>query len=172
MLVIVASASFVIMPVVAVFAVIIFLILIFKFVAEDERLVIFRLGRCLGQRGPGLVPIIPVVDRPIRVDLREQNLEIPNQAAMTKNKASVGVHLLIGWKVIDPVKSVMKVTNVAAGLQRTAATALRTVIGDLPRDEILAKREQINDLLRTKMEEMTEPWGVKLTLVKIREILL
>ncbi|NLX07035.1 MAG: SPFH/Band 7/PHB domain protein [Phycisphaerae bacterium] len=155
--------------------VVIFLIILLamaiKIVAEYERLVIFRLGRCIGYRGPGLVWIIPVVDRPVRVDLREQFLEIPRQTCITEDNASISIDFLIYWKVTDSVKSVVEVANFAGASQGIATTTLRAVVGDITLDEVLAKREQINQILRTKMDEVTERWGVKVTSVEIREIL-
>jgi len=144
---------------------------IFKIVAEYERLVIFRLGRCIGQKGPGLVVIIPVIDRPVRVDLRELYLEIPRQTTITQDNASISIDFLIYWKVTDAVKSVVEVANFAGASQGIATTTLRAVVGDIPLDDVLAKREQINKILRTKMDEVTERWGVKVTSVEIREIL-
>jgi regulator of protease activity HflC (stomatin/prohibitin superfamily) len=144
---------------------------VFKIVAEYERLVIFRLGRCIGQKGPGLVAIIPVIDRPVRVDLREGYLEIPRQTTITKDNAPISVDFLIYWKVTDAVKSVVEVANFAGASQGIATTTLRAVVGDIPLDDVLAKREQINKVLRTKMDEVTERWGVKVTSVEIREIL-
>lgn len=157
--------------IVIVFFGIIVLTSIFKIVAEYERLVIFRLGRCIGQKGPGLVVIIPVIDRPVRVDLREGYLEIPRQTTITKDNAPISVDFLIYWKVTDAVKSVVEVSNFAGASQGIATTTLRAVVGDIPLDDVLAKREQINKVLRTKMDEVTERWGVKVTSVEIREIL-
>jgi regulator of protease activity HflC (stomatin/prohibitin superfamily) len=157
--------------VVVAFVAIIILTSIFKIVAEYERLVVFRLGRCIGQKGPGLVAIIPVVDRPIRVDLREGYLEIPRQTTITKDNAPISIDFLIYWKVTDAVKSVVEVSNFAGASQGIATTTLRAVVGDIPLDDVLAKREQINKVLRTKMDEVTERWGVKITSVEIREIL-
>jgi regulator of protease activity HflC (stomatin/prohibitin superfamily) len=160
-------------------AIIVFLVIVvlfvltsvFKIVAEYERLVIFRLGRCIGQKGPGLVAIIPVIDRPVRVDLREGFLEIPRQTTITKDNAPISVDFLIYWKVTDAVKSVVEVANFAGASQGIATTTLRAVVGDIPLDDVLAKREQINKVLRAKMDEVTERWGVKVTSVEIREIL-
>ncbi|MFA5863217.1 MAG: SPFH domain-containing protein [Phycisphaerae bacterium] len=156
--------------VVVFFAVIVFTS-IFKIVAEYERLVIFRLGRCIGQKGPGLVIIIPAIDRPVRVDLRENYLEIPRQTTITKDNAPISIDFLIYWKVTDAVKSVVEVSNFAGALQGIATTTLRAVVGDIPLDDVLSKREQINKILRTKMDEVTERWGGKITSVEIREIL-
>lgn len=155
----------------AVFVLIIVLSAAIRIVAEYERLVIFRLGRCIGQRGPGLVLIIPVVDRPFRVDLREQYLEIPEQTCITRDNAGISIDFLIYWKVTSAIKSVVEVANFAGASQGIATTTLRAVVGDIPLDDVLAKREQINQVLRTKMDEVTERWGVKVTSVEIREIL-
>jgi len=142
-----------------------------KIVQEYERLVVFRLGRCIGEKGPGLVILIPVVDRPVRVDLREQYLEIPQQTCITKDNAGIAVDFLIYWKVTGATSSVVEVVNFAGASQGIATTTLRAVIGDIPLDDVLAKREQINKILRIKMDEVTERWGVKITSVEIREII-
>lgn len=142
-----------------------------KIVREYERLVIFRLGRCVGSRGPGLVLLIPFVEVPVRVDLREQYLEIPRQTCITKDNAPIDVDFLIYWKVVNPIDSVIQVQNFAGASQGIATTTLRAVIGDIMLDDVLAKREDINKVLRTKLDEVTERWGVKVTSVEIREII-
>ena len=143
---------------------------IVKIVAEYQRLVILRFGRCIGEKGPGLVFIIPFVDKPIRVDLRELFLEIPEQTCITKDNAHISIDFLIYWKVIDPVKSVIQVSNFAGASQGIATTTLRAIVGDIDLDDVLAKREQINIQLRQKLDEVTERWGVKVTSVEIREV--
>jgi regulator of protease activity HflC (stomatin/prohibitin superfamily) len=158
--------------------VIIFLVLIvpllylaIKIVREYQRLVIFRLGRCIGAKGPGLVLLIPFIDQPVWVDLRELFLEVPKQTCITKDNAPIDIDFLIYWKVVDPVASVIQVGNFAGASQGIATTTLRAVIGDILLDDVLAKREQINQVLRVKLDEVTERWGVKVTTVEIREIL-
>ena len=146
------------------------LYLTIKIVREYQRLVIFRLGRCIGQKGPGIVLLIPLVDRAVWVDLREVYLEIPKQTCITKDNAPIDIDFLIYWKVVDPVASVIQVGNFAGASQGIATTTLRAVIGDIPLDDVLAKREQINQLLRVKLDEVTARWGVKVTTVEIREI--
>ena len=141
-----------------------------KIVTEYQRLVVFRLGRCIGELGPGLVILIPFVDRPVWVDLRESFLEIPEQTCITKDNAPISIDFLIYWKVTDTVKSVVQVNNMAGASQGIATTTLRSIIGDIILDDVLAKREEINMRLRTKMDEVTERWGVKVTSVEIREI--
>jgi regulator of protease activity HflC (stomatin/prohibitin superfamily) len=148
-----------------------FLYLTIKIVREYQRLVIFRLGRCIGHKGPGIVLLIPLVDRPVWVDLREVYLEIPKQTCITKDNAPIDIDFLIYWKVVDPVASVIQVGNFAGASQGIATTTLRAVIGDIVLDDVLAKREQINQVLRVKLDEVTERWGVKVTTVEIREIM-
>jgi len=142
-----------------------------KIVREYQRLVVFRLGRCVGDRGPGIVLLIPIVDQPVWVDLRELYLEIPHQTCITKDNAPISIDFLIYWKVVNPTLSVIQVKNFAGASQGIATTTLRAVVGDIPLDDVLAKRDQINDVLRVKLDEVTERWGVKVTTVEIREIL-
>jgi regulator of protease activity HflC (stomatin/prohibitin superfamily) len=142
-----------------------------KIVREYQRLVVFRLGRCIGDRGPGLVLLIPFIDVPVWVDLREVFLEVPKQTCITKDNAPIDIDFLIYWKVVDPVASVIQVGNFAGASQGIATTTLRAVIGDILLDDVLAKREQINQVLRVKLDEVTGRWGVKVTTVEIREIL-
>jgi regulator of protease activity HflC (stomatin/prohibitin superfamily) len=157
------------------FVVFLFLLMIasmaIKIVRDYQRLVVFRLGRCIGQKGPGLVLLIPFIDQPVWVDLRELFLEIPSQTCITKDNAPIAIDFLIYWKVMDPERSVIQVSNFAGASQGIATTTLRAVVGDIPLDDVLAKREQINLVLRTKLDEVTERWGVKVTTVEIREIL-
>ncbi|MEI8334296.1 MAG: SPFH domain-containing protein [Chloroflexota bacterium] len=143
-----------------------------RIVNEYDRLVVFRFGRT-GPRlvkGPGIVFLIPIVDRPVRVDLREQFIEVPSQTTITKDNAPINVDFLIYWRIADPLKSIVNVANFAGALQGVATTTLRAVIGDILLDEALSRREQINEILRTKLDEVTERWGGKVTTVEIREI--
>jgi len=142
-----------------------------RIVPEYQRLVVFRLGRLLGQKGPGLVLLIPVIDKATRVDLREFFLEIPRQDSITKDNAPIAIDFITFYKVVDPQMSVVQVANFAGAAQALASTTLRAVIGDIPLDDVLAKRDEINQLLRAKLDEVTERWGVKVTNVEIREII-
>jgi len=142
----------------------------FRIVRDYERLVLFRLGRYVGQRGPGLVWLWPIIDQPVRSNLREDFLEIPSQTCITQDNAPIDIDFLIYWKVIDPGLSVLKVRDFAGAAQGIATTTLRAVIGDIALDDVLSKREQINQVLRAKLDEVTERWGVKVTSVEIREI--
>jgi regulator of protease activity HflC (stomatin/prohibitin superfamily) len=151
---------------------VIFALWAIKIVREYQRLVVFRLGRALpNDKGPGIVVLIPIVDQPVWVDLREQFLEIPHQSCITKDNAPISVDFLIYWKVVDPRSSVVEVRNFAGASQGIATTTLRAVIGDIGLDDVLSQREHINIVLRTKLDEITERWGVKVTAVEIREIL-
>ncbi|HDT14662.1 MAG TPA: SPFH/Band 7/PHB domain protein [Firmicutes bacterium] len=156
--------------IVLIFAVLVLVPSVFKIVPEYQRLVIFRLGRCIGEKGPGLVVLIPFVDRPVRVDLRELYLEIPEQTCITQDNAHIAIDFLIYWKVVDPTKSVVQVGNFAGASQGIATTTLRAIVGDITLDDVLAKREQINIQLREKLDDVTGRWGVKVTSVEIREI--
>lgn len=148
-----------------------FLAAAIRIVPEYQRLVVFRLGRCLGSRGPGLVLLIPFIDRGVRVDLREQVREIPAQTAITSDNAPISIDFLWYYKVFDPVQSVLQVANFEAAAQGIATTTLRSVIGAIMLDSVLSEREQINHALRTRLDEVTERWGVKVTNVEIREII-
>ena len=142
-----------------------------KVVREYQRLVVFRLGRVIGVKGPGLVVLIPLVDKAVTVDLREFYLEIPRQDSITKDNAPIAVDFVMFYKVLDPQMSVVQVGNFAGAALNIASTTLRAVIGDIPLDDMLAKRDEINQLLRAKLDEVTERWGVKVTNVEIREII-
>jgi regulator of protease activity HflC (stomatin/prohibitin superfamily) len=141
-----------------------------KIVREYQRVVLFRLGRSIGARGPGFTLINPVIDRVSWVDLREQYLEIPHQTAITRDNAPIAIDFIIFYKVVDPVMSVLKVQNFAGAALNIAATTLRSVVGDTSLDDVLSKREQMNAVLREKLDEVTERWGVKVTNVEVREI--
>jgi regulator of protease activity HflC (stomatin/prohibitin superfamily) len=142
-----------------------------RIVREYQRLVVFRVGRVSGTKGPGIVLLIPLVDRATTVDLRELYLEIPHQSAITKDNATISIDFIIFYKVVDAVASVVEVQYFAGAAQNIAATTLRSVVGDMSLDEVLAKRENMNEILRTKLDEVTERWGVKITNVEIREII-
>jgi regulator of protease activity HflC (stomatin/prohibitin superfamily) len=142
-----------------------------RIVPEYERLVVFRLGRCIGDKGPGIVFLVPIVDRGVRVDLREQVREIPHQTSITKDNAAISVDFIWYYKVLNPTDSVLQVGNFETAAQGMATTTLRAVIGGIPLDDVLSERETINNLLRTRLDEITERWGVKVTNVEIREII-
>lgn len=150
---------------------VIFLANAIRIVPEYQRLVVFRLGRCIGTKGPGLILLIPVIDRAVKVDLREQVREIPHQTSITKDNAPISIDFLWYYKVLDPAESVLQVGNFEMAAQGMATTTLRAVIGGIPLDDVLSEREHINTMLRTRLDEVTERWGVKVTNVEIREII-
>ncbi len=143
-----------------------------RVVQQYEKMVVFRLGRTseLMVRDPGLRFLVPIIDRPVKVDIREQFIEVPSQTTITRDNAPINVDFLIYWRISDPLKSVVNVVNFPGALQGVATTTLRAVIGDILLDEVLSKREQINEVLRVKLDEVTERWGGKVTTVEIREI--
>ena len=141
-----------------------------KIIREYERLVVFRLGRLIGAKGPGVIIILPLVNRFSKIDLRERFLEVPHQTCITKDNAPTDIDFLIYYKVTEATQSVVQVQNFEGASIGIATTTLRAVVGDIPLDELLAKREQINQVLRTKLDEVTERWGIKVTNVEIREI--
>ena len=138
---------------------------------EYTRLVVFRLGRCVGAKGPGIVILIPIVDRGITVDLREQVREVPHQTSITKDNAPISIDFLWYFKVLNPMDSVLQVGSFEAAALGMSTTTLRAVIGGIMLDEVLSEREHINNMLRTRLDEVTERWGVKVTNVEIREII-
>jgi len=142
-----------------------------RIVPQFQRVVVFRFGSCIGQKGPGIVLLYPFgIDRAMTVDLREEVREVPHQTNITKDNASIGIDFLIYWQVVEAVKSVLEVGNWRQAALGIATTTLRAVIGDIVLDDVLAQREHINQVLRSKLDETTERWGVKVTAVEIREI--
>ena len=139
-------------------------------VREYQRVVVFRLGRAIGTRGPGLVLINPVIDRISWVDLREQYLEIPHQTAITQDNAAIAIDFIVFYKVLDPLASVLSVQDFKGAAINIASTTLRSVVGDMPLDEVLSKREEMNGALRLRLDDVTERWGVKVANVEVREI--
>jgi regulator of protease activity HflC (stomatin/prohibitin superfamily) len=157
------------------FIVVVLLVIVYlsiRVVQQYEKMVVFRLGKTNESmvRDPGLRFLVPVIDRPVKVDVREQFIEVPSQTTITKDNAPINVDFLIYWRISDPLKSVVNVVNFPGALQGVATTTLRAVIGDILLDEVLSKREQINEVLRVKLDEVTERWGGKVTTVEIREI--
>ncbi len=142
-----------------------------RIIPEYQRIVVFRLGKLLATKGPGLVWLFPFVDKGTIVDLREFYLEIPRQDSITKDNAAISIDFIMYYKVFDPAMSVIQVSNFAGAATNIAATTLRAVIGDISLDDVLAKRDEINIVLRVKLDEVTERWGVKVTNVEIREII-
>jgi len=147
-----------------------FIYLSVRVVREYQRNVVFRFGRCIGTKGPGIIFLIPVIDRPVLVDLREQYLEIPRQTAITKDNAPISIDFIVFHRVIDAVDSVVKIEDFSGAAENIASTTLRSVVGDMPLDDVLSKRDQMNTVLQSKLDQVTERWGVKITNVELREI--
>lgn len=153
-------------------AAIVLLYLSVRVVKQYEMMVVFRLGRTDPGlvKGPGLRFLIPFVDRPVKVDMREQFVEVPSQTNITRDNAPIDIDFLIYWKIVDALSSQVNVANFSGALQGIATTTLRAVIGDILLDDVLSKRDQINEVLRVKLDEQTERWGGKVMSVEIREI--
>lgn len=141
-----------------------------KIVREYERLVMFTLGRYSGTRGPGFQVTFPGFQQIVRVDQRERFLDIPPQTAITRDNAPISIDFLVYYRIVDPKLSVIKVDNVVQASTSIAMTTLRAVIGDIELDDVLSKRERINETLRVKLDEVTDRWGLKITSVEIKEI--
>jgi len=155
---------------VLVVVVIILLSMSIKIVAEYERGVIFRLGRLVGARGPGLFVIIPFVDRMVKVDLRVVTMDVPPQEVITKDNVTVRVNAVVYFRVIDPESSVVKVLDHIRATSQISQTTLRNVLGQSELDELLTAREKLNQKLQQIIDEHTDPWGVKVSTVEIKEV--
>nr|MBP7692894.1 SPFH/Band 7/PHB domain protein [Anaerolineales bacterium] len=142
-----------------------------RIVPEYQRLVVLRLGRVMGQKGPGVVLLLPIIDQARTVDLREQVREVPHQTSITKDNAPISIDFLWYYKVVEATLTVVGVGNFEMAAAGIATTTLRSVIGGIALDDVLSQREHINMTLRTKLDEVTERWGVKVTNVEIREII-
>ena len=151
----------------------IILILIFmavKVVTEYERGVIFRLGRLVGAKGPGLFLIVPFIDRMVKVDLRTVTMDVPSQEVITKDNVTVRVNAVVYFRVVDPESSVVKVLDHIRATSQISQTTLRNVLGQSELDELLTKREKLNMMLQKIIDEHTDPWGVKVSVVEIKEV--
>jgi len=151
----------------------IILILIFmsiKVVTEYERGVIFRLGRLVGAKGPGLFFIVPFIDRMVKVDLRTVTMDVPSQEVITRDNVTVRVNAVVYFRVVDPQASVVKVLDHIRATSQISQTTLRNVLGQSELDELLTKREKLNLMLQKIIDEHTDPWGVKVSVVEIKEV--
>ena len=141
-----------------------------KIVPEYERGVLFRLGRLVGQRGPGLFLIIPFIDRMVKVDLRVVTMDVPSQEVITKDNVTVRVNAVVYFRVVNPEDSVVKVLDHIRATSQIAQTTLRNVLGQSELDELLVQREKLNQMLTRIIDEHTDPWGVKVSTVEIKEV--
>ncbi len=157
--------------IVAIAAITALIFLSVKIVPEYQRLVILRFGKVVDRpEGPGLVLVIPFIDRPVKVDLREKMYQVPHLTSITRDNASIAIDFLIYSRVVDPMSSVLAVQDFQTAAQGIATTTLRAVIGDIPLNDVLAKRDQINVMLQERLDAVTERWGVKITTVEISDI--
>jgi len=148
----------------------IFLPAAIKILREYERGVIFRLGRLIGTKGPGIFVIIPFVDRMVKVDLRVITMDVPYQEVITKDNVTVRVNAVIYFRVIDPESSVIKVLDFIRATSQISQTTLRSVLGQSELDDLLSQREKLNQVLQKTIDEQTDPWGIKVTTVEIKEV--
>ncbi|MEM2058954.1 MAG: slipin family protein, partial [Thermoproteota archaeon] len=160
--------------VIAYFFVIILIIIILsasiRVVREYERGIIFRLGRFIGAKGPGLFFLVPIVDRFVKVDLRTVVVDIPRQKVVTKDNVSVDVDAAVYYRVIDPAKAILQVENYAQATNLLAQTTLRDVLGQVELDELLTRREELGKRISSIVDELTEPWGIKVSMVALKDI--
>jgi regulator of protease activity HflC (stomatin/prohibitin superfamily) len=145
---------------------------IVKIAREYERGVIFRLGRLLQAKGPGVILLIPMVDRMMKIDLRVVTLDVPRQEMMTKDNVPVTVDAVVYFRVVNPTDAVVKVENYSKATYLIAQTTLRSILGQHELDELLSQRDRINQQLQQVIDETTEPWGIKVTLVEVRDVIL
>ncbi len=141
-----------------------------KVVTEYERGVIFRLGRLVGAKGPGLFLIVPFIDRMVKVDLRVVTMDVPSQEVITKDNVTVRVNAVVFFRVVDPESSVVKVLDHIRATSQISQTTLRNVLGQSELDELLAQREKLNQMLQKIIDEHTDPWGVKVSAVEIKDV--
>lgn len=151
-------------------AVIVIFIASIRIVQEYERGVIFRLGRVMAAKGPGLFFIIPFIDRMVKVDLRTVTLDVPSQEAITADNVTVKVNAVVYFRVIDPVDAVIQIEDYRRATWQIAQTSLRNVIGQSELDQLLQDREAINERLQTIIDEATEPWGIKVSIVEVKDV--
>jgi regulator of protease activity HflC (stomatin/prohibitin superfamily) len=137
---------------------------------EYERGVVFRLGRVMPQRGPGLIFLLPAIDRMVRVSLRTVTLKVPAQEVITRDNVPARVTAVTYYQVIDPTRSVLEIEDVLAATSQIAQTTLRSVLGKVELDSLLSEREQLNEHLQQIIDDQTEPWGVKVTTVEIKDV--
>jgi len=141
-----------------------------KIVREYERMVVFRLGRLFGAKGPGLFWLWPIIDRGVKVDLRVVTLDVPPQEVITKDNVTVSVNAVVYFRVMNPSDAIVKVENFFQATSMVSQTTLRSVLGQVELDELLAQREKLNKRLQEIIDEVTDPWGIKVSLVEIKDV--
>ena len=149
---------------------VLFLISAIKVVKEYERMVVFRLGRLIGAKGPGLVFVIPLVDRTTRISMRIVTLDVPTQDVITRDNVTTSVNAVVYYRVVDPNKAMVNVEDYRFATAQLAQTTLRSVAGQAELDELLEEREKLNQLIQKILDEATDPWGIKVTAVEIKDV--
>jgi regulator of protease activity HflC (stomatin/prohibitin superfamily) len=162
--------AFALMVLFLVFLVFLFLANAIRVVREYERLVVFRLGRLIGEKGPGLVLLIPVIDRAVKVGLRTVTMDVPPQDIITRDNVSVKVNAVIYFRVIDPRQAIVQVENYLYATSQIAQTTLRSILGQQELDELLSERDKLNLALQQVIDRQTEPWGIKVTNVEVKNV--
>jgi regulator of protease activity HflC (stomatin/prohibitin superfamily) len=163
------EAGFFVLAILAAFVMLV-LVSAIKIVKEYERGVVFRLGRLVGPRGPGLILLIPFVERMVKVDLRTVTMDVPSQEVITRDNVTVRVNAVTYFRVLDPSAAVTNVTDFMRATSQIAQTTLRSVLGQSSLDELLSEREQINQELQRIIDDQTEPWGVKVSIVEVKDV--
>jgi regulator of protease activity HflC (stomatin/prohibitin superfamily) len=148
----------------------IFFVMAVKVLNEYERGVIFRFGRIIGAKGPGLIILIPIVDRMVRIDMRTVTLDVPPQDVISRDNVTIKVNAVVYFRVIEPNRAVVEVENYLLATSKLAQTTLRSVLGQVELDELLSSRESINHRLQEILDKQTEPWGVKVSNVEVKQI--
>ncbi len=157
-------------PILILILILLFLASAIKVIPEYERAVVFRLGRVIGAKGPGLIIVIPIIDRIVRVSLRTVTLDVPTQDVITKDNVSVQVDAVVYYRVVDPVKAIVEVEDYNYATSQIAQTTLRSVCGEAELDELLSQREKINMKLQEIIDRQTDPWGIKVIAVELKKI--
>ncbi len=152
------------------FAVLLILVNSIKVVREYERLVVFRLGLLVGERGPGLILLIPIIERAVKVGLRTVTMDVPAQDVITKDNVSVKVNAVIYFRVVDAPRAIVQVENYLYATSQIAQTTLRSILGEQELDELLSERERLNQALQQVIDRQTEPWGVKVSTVEVKNV--
>ncbi len=156
--------------VIAIVLIIFFLASAIKILREYERGVIFRLGRVINTKGPGLIILIPIIDKMVKVSLRLETMDVPSQDVITRDNVSVKVNAVVYFRVMDPMKAVVEVVNYVFATSQLAQTTLRSVCGQVELDELLSERDKINADLQGILDKHTDPWGIKVTTVEVKHI--
>ncbi len=167
------TGVYMVSPIATIFAAILIIIILvqaIKVVREYERVVIFRMGRLLGAKGPGLFFIIPFVDSPVKMDLRTVTIDVPKQTIITKDNVSVDVDAVIYYRVVEPMNAVTKIENYMIATSLLAQTTLRDILGQIELDDLLSKRDELNKRLQEVLDTATDPWGIKISAVTLRDV--